>query len=283
MSDATSPPALAFTQVSYQYDGGITALAEISLTIRQGEAVALCGPNGSGKTTLLKLAAGLLAPSAGTISLDSTLLDAKNRPEAFRKVGFLFQDADDQLFCPTVADDIAYGPKNLELSKDEVAARVHAALEIMRISHLAHRPIHHLSGGEKKRAALAGLVAMQTPMLVLDEPTSGLDPASARELMTMLRMLNQEHGYCTIVATHDIDRIPEYADRVIILNGGSLFRDGRVAEVLTDIPALREVRLDAPLIAQYFYWKAHRAGITPTHIPLTLDEALTGDELVHRT
>jgi cobalt transport protein ATP-binding subunit len=268
-------PVLQFAGVSLRYSGEIQALDAIDLTVNEGDAVALCGPNGSGKTTLLKLAAGLMTPTAGEIRLAGTALTPATRGQAFEKIGFLFQDSDDQLFCPTVGEDVAYGPTNLGLSADAVRDRVHYALALMHIPHLLNRPIHHLSGGEKKRVALAGLIAMQTPLLVLDEPTNGLDPAGARALVALLQMLNVEHGYSLVVATHEIDRIPAFARRVVVLKDGCVHRDGALAEVLTDIPALRETDLDAPVITQYFYWLRQRTGAGP--IPLTLDDALRDD------
>lgn len=267
---------LALTDVSLVYSGGEHALREVSFSINAGEAVALCGANGSGKTSLLKLASGLLAQTSGRITLAGEPLEGKRRREAFRHVGLLFQDSEDQLFCSTVGEDVAYGPKNLGLAQQEIHERVREALEIMKIAHLVSRPIHHLSGGEKKRVALAGLLAMRTRMLVLDEPTNGLDPAGARGLIAMLQMLNQEYGHTLLVATHEMDRIPEFASRVLILRDGMLFRDGRVDEVLTDIPALEAVGLDAPIITRYFYGrKATGSGRT---LPLTLAEALQAEE-----
>lgn len=267
-------PALQFENVSQIYAGGIAALSNINLTLCQGEAAALCGHNGSGKTTLLKLAAGLLAPTAGDVRLAGGKLDARGRKEAFRKVGFLFQDSEDQLFCPSVGEDVAFGPKNLGLTGEQVTARVMHALEVMGIVPLANRPIHHLSGGEKKRVALAGLVAMDVPLMLLDEPTAGLDPASAREVVALLRMLNREHGHTMLVATHEIDRVPELAGRVIVLRQGTLFSDGPAADVLTDIPALAKAALEAPIITQYFYWLQQNRGASNKPIPVTLAEAM---------
>lgn len=265
-------PVIEFDGVSHVYESGVVALTGISLKIREGESVALCGPNGSGKTTLLKLATGLLAPADGRVLLAGEALTPDTRRNAFRRIGFLFQDAEDQLFCSTVREDVAYGPGNLGLRKEEIADRVQQALAIMCIPHLADRPIHHLSNGEKKRAALAGLVAMQAPIMVLDEPTSGLDPAGARELVALLQMLNHEHGYTLLVATHDIGRVPEFARRVLILKDGGIFRDGSTAEVLTDIPLLKAAALEPPMITQYFYLLNGKArGRT---IPLTLAEAV---------
>lgn len=265
-------PVIEFDGVSHVYESGVAALTGISLKIREGESVALCGPNGSGKTTLLKLATGLLAPADGRVLLAGEALTPDTRRNAFRRIGFLFQDAEDQLFCSTVREDVAYGPGNLGLRKEEIADRVQQALAIMCIPHLADRPIHHLSNGEKKRAALAGLVAMQAPIMVLDEPTAGLDPAGARELVALLQMLNHEHGYTLLVATHDIGRVPEFARRVLILKDGGIFRDGSTAEVLTDIPLLKAAALEPPMITQYFYLLNGKArGRT---IPLTLAEAV---------
>lgn len=271
---SSSRPAIEFDGVSHVYEGGVVALTGISLKIREGESVALCGANGSGKTTLLKLATGLLAPADGRVLLADEALTRDTRRNAFRQIGFLFQDAEDQLFCSTVREDVAFGPRNLGLPKQDVAGRVQQALNIMGIAHLADRPIHHLSNGEKKRAALAGLVAMQAPIMVLDEPTSGLDHASARELVALLQMLNHEHGYTMLVATHDIGRVPEFARRVLILKDGGIFKDGGTAEVLTDIPLLKAAALEPPMITQYFYL-LNGNGKTPGRpIPLTLAEAV---------
>ena len=266
--------AIEFDGVSHVYDGGIVALAAVSLKIYEGESVALCGPNGSGKTTLLKLATGLLAPAGGQVRLSGEALTPNTRPNAFRRIGFLFQDAEDQLFCPTVHDDIAYGPGNMGLPKDEVEARVRQALQIMGIAHLAERPIHHLSNGEKKRAALAGLVAMQAPIMVLDEPTSGLDPASARELVSLLQMLNHQHGYTMLVATHDIGRVPEFARRVLILKDGGIFKDGSTEKVLTDVSLLRMAALEPPVITQYFHLINGSGKVKRRPMPITLAEAV---------
>lgn len=270
-------PVLEFDNVSHAYGGGIRALAGVSLTIAAGEAVALCGANGSGKTTLLKLAAGLLAPQEGRVLLAGEALGPAARRSAFRKVGFLFQDAEDQLFCPTVREDVAYGPRNLGLEAAEVRARVERALEILGVTHLADRPIHHLSSGEKKRVALAGLAAMQAPILVLDEPTSGLDNTSVQELITLLQRLNREHRYTLLVATHDIGRVPDFARRVLILRRGALYKDGSTESVLTDVPLLREAALEPPLISQYF----HLIGAGQP-IPLTLAEAVRRHAQLHK-
>ena len=149
-------PVLEFAGVTLRYSAEIQALDAIQLTVHEGDAVALCGPNGSGKTTLLKLAAGLMTPTTGEIRLGGTTLTAATRAGAFQKIGFLFQDSDDQLFCPTVGEDVAYGPVNLGLPPDAVRERVQSALALMRIPHLLHRPIHHLSGGGEEARGAGG-------------------------------------------------------------------------------------------------------------------------------
>ena len=263
---------LRFENVSFFYRKKIQALTDINLTFFIGESIAICGPNGSVKTTLLKMAAGLLCPSAGKVWFYGKELNGATKKTVFRKIGFLFQDSEDQLFCPTVKEDIAYGPVNMKLGKDEIEQRVQYAMEIMQIKHLANRPIHHLSGGEKKRVALAGLLSMKPPMLIMDEPLNGLDVSTARELIKTFQQLNQDYGYTLIVVTHNIDRVPDFAKRIILLKDGTVLRDGDVTEVLTDIPSLQKSGLEAPIITRYFHWKNLQAGAKTNHLPLSIEE-----------
>lgn len=256
------------TCISYR---DFPAVDNLSLSIYKGEAVALCGPNGSGKTTLLKAAGGLIVPTKGSVSLMGSVLNKKNRKNAFRNVGFVFQDSEDQLFCTTVKEDIAFGPTNMGLSESEIKERTEYGLDIMHISHLKNRPVHHLSGGEKKRVAIAGILAMKPPLMIMDEPLSGLDPKTSHELIDSLHRLNDELGYTLIIASHEVDRIPLFAKRVVVLKNGQLFRDGPIEEVFTDIDGLNQANIEAPIITQYF------ASIdkhnTPASLPLTLDQA----------
>ncbi len=270
---AAEEDVLRYENVSLSYHGGVRALSEVSLALRPGEAVAVCGHNGAGKTSLLKLAAGLLLPTSGQVWLSGELLDKRRRKRAFRKVGFLFQDSEDQLFCPTVGEDVAYGPGNMGLDSEEIAERVRYALDLLKIDHLTDRPIHHLSGGEKKRAALAGLLAMKPLFMVMDEPTAGLDPSVARELIDTFRHLREEHNYTLVVATHLIDWIPEYANRVIILKEGHVTQDGTIDEVLSNIPEMQAAGLESPVITRYFHWwnQTHPNDRKP--LPLTLRDA----------
>ena len=255
--------------VHFSYSGGIDALRGISFAIRPGETVALCGPNGSGKTTLLKLIAGLLEPSGGQVLLEGRALTRSSAREVYKSVGLLFQDSQDQLFSSFVSEDVAYGLRKLGLSPEEQRERVEGALALCEATHLAHRPIHHLSSGEMKRVALAGLLAMRPPLLVLDEPTSGLDPAASEHLEQLLRHLNAEHGYALLVVTHEMERVPRLVERVLVIESGQLLADGPLRPVLTDVALLERARLRPPQITRYF----HELEPDATDLPLTLEEA----------
>ena len=253
------------------------AVAGVNFGIMPGETVALCGHNGSGKTTLMKLLAGLLKPAEGRVRVAGIELDSRSSREVFRTVGLLFQDAQDQLFCNSVGEDVAYGPRNLGLTAVEVSKRVAAALNITEVQHLEERPIHHLSGGEMKRVALAGIVAMQNSILILDEPFDGLDPAATARLVTLIRHLASEHGYTILMATHQMSLVPEVASRMLVMQGGELIADGPVRELLTNVPLLEQARLEPPSITRFFYRKALLENRKPEWLPLTLDEALYRD------
>lgn len=265
--------ALECRDVHFSYHDGKEAVAGVSFSIQAGESVALCGPNGSGKTTLLKLLAGLLYTSSGEVRLGGEVLSAKTANLAFKRIGILFQDSQDQLFCNDVAEDVAFGLKNLKLPPDEIKARVSMALQLTEAEHLRNRPVHHLSGGEMKRVALAGLIAMRSPVLVLDEPNNGLDPAANEHLIELVQHLHRDHGYAFLIVTHKIDVVPRMADRVLVMESGIILADGGVREILTDIPLLEKARLIPPEITKYFYEKRrHHGGQGP--LPLTVEEAL---------
>ena len=258
--------------VSHSYKGD-RSLANISLTLKKGEVVVLCGPNGSGKTTLMKLFAGILPPDRGKIRLFGKALDRKARKEAFRHVAFLFQDPNDQLFCTHVREDIAYGPKNLGLDPAEIDRLVDTAMDLMEVSHLAHRPIHRLSHGEMKRVGLAGLIAMRPPLILLDEPTAGLDPASANHLVDLIRHLNSHHGYTLVMVTHDVNVAAAIAKRVIILDQGEVIADGSPRDILTDRDLLESVRLEPPILTRLFQ-ELFENHADQGQIPVTIDEAI---------
>jgi cobalt ECF transporter T component CbiQ len=268
----SSTTVLSCDHVSHSYKGD-RSLKNITLTLSKGEVMVLCGPNGSGKTTLLKLFAGILPPDNGKITLFGKALNRKTRKEAFRHVAFLFQDPNDQLFCTHVREDIAYGPKNLGVEPAEIERLVETAMNLMEVSHLAHRPIHRLSHGEMKRVGLAGLIAMRPPLILLDEPTAGLDPASANHLVDLIRHLNSHHGYTLVMVTHDVDVAAAIAKRVVILDQGEIIADGPPRDILTDRDLLETARLEPPILTRLFQ-EFLENGSDRRQIPVTIDEAI---------
>ncbi len=271
---ADGQSALEAVNLSFCYDEDRKAVSDVNFRIMPGETVALCGHNGSGKTTLMKLLAGLLKPLTGLVKISGVELDHLSARHLFRTVGLMFQDPHDQLFCTHVGEDVAYGPRNMKLADDEITVRVHQAMETTDTGHLEQRPIHHLSGGEMKRVALAGLVAMKTPLLLLDEPFSGLDPASTGRLVSLIRHLTDDHGYTLVMTTHQMSLVPEVARRMLVMQGGRLVADGAAREVLTDIPLLKSAGLQTPDITRFFYEKALRKESLSEKLPLTVEEAL---------
>lgn len=238
-------------RVSFAYPGGVRALNDVNLTVGPGDFTAVMGANGGGKSTMLKLLVGLLHPTEGRVFVDGTVVGRDTFAEIAAKVGYLFQDPNDQLFCPTVAADIAYGPENLRLGPAEVERRVDWAAKTCGVHQLLDRPIHALSHGQKKRVALAGVLAMGPRVLVLDEPTASLDPMAEAALMRLLKRLN-EQGLTVIMATHDVDLIPLYAHRIVLLRGGSVAAEGPLDQVFAEGVHLENCDLRMPRISYLF-------------------------------
>lgn len=228
--------------LSYGYAGGRQALANVSLHVHPGERVGLVGPNGAGKSTLLLLLAGALAPTAGELLLDERPVDAARRDELRRRVGLVFQHTDDMLFTTSVEDDVAFGPRHLGLPPDEVERRVRDALAAVSATPLRGRVPHQLSGGEKRAAAIAAVLAMQPDVLLLDEPSSDLDPRGRRGLISLLLGLNRT----LLVASHDLELVVSLCTRVLVLDWGSIVRDGPTREVLGDEPLMLTHGLERP-------------------------------------
>lgn len=228
--------------LEFAYPDGRTALRGLDLTIEDGERVAILGPNGAGKTTFALHLNGILRPQRGEISIGSLELNDENLMEIRRRVGLVFQDSNDQLFMPSVRDDVAFGPANLGLRDEDLGARVATALDAVDALELADRPPHHLSGGEKRRAALATVLAMEPEILVFDEPSSGLDPAGRRELIEMLRGLPMTQ----ILITHDMALALELCTRSVILSEGRVVASGDTAEMLMNSSLLARYRLEFP-------------------------------------
>ena len=228
------------------YPDGTAALSGVSFRITHGESVGIIGANGAGKSTLLLHLNGCLTATSGTIRIGDTPLSPGTLPDIRRTVGMVFQDPDDQLFMPTVFDDVAFGPCNLGLSGVDVELRVTEALDRVGAGHLREKPPYHLSGGEKKRVAIATVLAMSPDILVMDEPTSGLDPSARRQLITLMR----EFHHTRIITSHDLDMVYEVCERTIILNCGSVAADGPTREVFGNEELLQECRLEKPLSLQ---------------------------------
>ena len=244
--------AIQISKLSYRYHDGTEALRGVNLTVAPGECVGLLGPNGSGKSTLLLHLNGLLPETPGTDSAVRILGQAvtpENLQTVRRQVGLVFQDPDDQLFCPTIAEDVAFGPQQLGLSEAEVRARVEKALAQTGLAGFGHRATHHLSHGEKRRACLAGVLACQPGLLVLDEPTSDLDPRGRREFKALLRSITATK----LIATHDLELVVELCSRAIILDHGSVVADGPVAQLLNDEALMLAHGLERPHILRHMH------------------------------
>lgn len=235
-------PIVAVHELHFSYPDGHAVLHDVSFTIDAGERVALLGPNGAGKTTLALHLNGIHETQGGTIEVDGLSVDRRNLREVRRRVGMVFQNSDDQLFMPTVHEDVAFGPANLGMGGDEQNQRVDAALAAVRAAHLAPRSPHHLSQGEKRRAAIATVLSMDPQILVLDEPTSGFDPAGRREITELLATLDLTQ----LVVTHDLPFALQVCPRSIILSDGRIVADGPTQELLTDTELLAAHRLELP-------------------------------------
>lgn len=229
--------------VCFTYPDGIEVLNSISFLITHGESVAIIGSNGVGKSTLLLHLNGYFLPTKGEIEIGGYPITKKNLAIIRRSVGMVFQNSDDQLFMPTVFDDIAFGPLNLGLSRDKVTSLVNNALNQVNASHLRERPPHKLSGGEKRTIAIASVLSMEPDILVMDEPSSNLDPRARRELINLLKSF--EHT--KIIATHDLDMVLDLCERTLIMHQGRIVTDAPTGEVMQNEPLLLKYGLEKPL------------------------------------
>ncbi|KWX65801.1 cobalt ABC transporter ATP-binding protein [Mycobacterium sp. NAZ190054] len=238
----TATPAVRVSGLRYAYPDGNVALDGIDLDIAPGERVALLGPNGAGKTTLMLHLNGVLSALEGSIEIGGIRLSRSTLRDIRRKVGLVFQDPDDQLFMPTLAQDVAFGPANFGLRGAELQARVAHALEVVSMSDLAERSPAHMSGGQRRRAALATVLACEPEVLVLDEPSANLDPVARRELAETLSRLDAT----MLIVTHDLPYAAQLCRRAIVMDHGVVVADGTVDEVLADAELLAAHRLELP-------------------------------------
>ncbi|MFO1372050.1 MAG: ABC transporter ATP-binding protein [Candidatus Competibacteraceae bacterium] len=237
--------------LEYVYPGGVVALRGLDLSIERGQKLAILGPNGSGKTTLLLHLNGTFQPCGGAILLDGQPVryDRSSLNRWRRRVGLVLQEPDDQLFATTVGQDVSFGPLNLGVSEAETRKRIREALEALRIAQLADRATHTLSFGQKKRVAIAGVLAMRPEILVLDEPTAGLDSYGVTHLLGALQQLH-EAGTTLVFSTHDVELAYAWADEVAVFHDGAVLRQGETAAVLTDQAVLHRARLRPPLLLE---------------------------------
>jgi cobalt/nickel transport system ATP-binding protein len=241
-TDTANPAALEVQGVAFAYPDGHQALRRVDLTVAPGERVALLGPNGAGKTTLILHLNGILLPTAGQVQVGGMPVTKPNLREIRRRVGIVFQDPDDQLFMPTVHDDVAFGPANLGVRGEALDKTVAEALDAVGMAEAADRPPHHLSFGQRRRVALATVLAMDPQLLVLDEPTSNLDPAARRDLADILVAL----PVTALIATHDLPYALELCPRTVVLDDGAIVADGPTAEILADAELMAAHRLELP-------------------------------------
>lgn len=270
MADMTR---LLLKNITYAYPDGTEAISGISLRVAKAEFTGILGYNGSGKTTLLKIMDGLLKDFHGGVFLDGIDIRSLAPREIYKKMGIVFQNPNDQLFAPTVFEDVAFGPMNMGFTEKEVVERVTDALRSVEMDDYAKKSIHHLSFGQKKRVCIAGLLSMGHEILLLDEPTAGLDPFGEYQMMDLLTRLNKEREVTIVMATHSVDLVPVFLDSLYILSKGRIVRGGTPEAVFTAPEDMNQVKLRMPHIAELIYQLKHEDNIPFKKIPLTIGEA----------
>ncbi len=235
-----------FKDVHFTYSDGTQALDGINFRITHGESVGIVGANGAGKSTLISHMNGYLLPAKGSIVIGDLQLNKSTLFQARKTVGVVFQNPDDQLFMPTVFDDVAFGPLNLGMTEERVVERVNEALTTVGCLHLKDKPPHHLSMGQKRAVTIAAVIAMQPDILVMDEPAASLDPKSRRQLINLLK----EFRHTKIIASHDLDLIMDVCERCLVISDGKVAADGATGELLTNEQLLKENNLELPLSLQ---------------------------------
>lgn len=245
---------LSTENLSFTYPDGTQALKNINIEIEKGEKVAIIGPNGAGKSTLFSHFNGLTEPTSGCVKIEGKPISFEKDEllKVRQKVGIVFQDPNDQLFAPTVKEDIAFGPMNLGLSYDKVEKRVEDALKMVGMENYEDKTPHHLSGGQQKRIAIAGIIAMKPELMILDEPTAGLDPDGVEKVLNIMNQLNEE-GMTLIISSHDIDMISKYADKIFVLYNGEIIESGNKNKIFSDMELLKKAHLRTPITTEILY------------------------------
>jgi cobalt/nickel transport system ATP-binding protein len=234
--------------LTYAYPHRPPALNRVNFIAGRKARIAVIGANGAGKSTLFKHLNGILKPTSGEVLVHGEPITKANLREVRKMIGIVFQNPDDQVFSPTVEQDIAFGPANLGLDEETVHHRVESAMRLLALDDLRERPPHHLSGGEKKRVAIAGILAMEPQVLVLDEPTAGLDPQGVTDLIGFVNTLPERFGMTVIFSTHHLDLVPELADYVYVMDRGEVAAQGPVPAIFSQPDLLAHTRLDIPVL-----------------------------------
>lgn len=270
---------IALENVSFTYQEGTplasTALSDVSLTIEDGSYTALIGHTGSGKSTILQLLNGLLVPSQGSVRVFDTLITSTSKNKDIRQirkqVGLVFQFAENQIFEETVLKDVAFGPQNFGVSEEDAEQIAREKLALVGINEsLLNRSPFELSGGQMRRVAIAGILAMEPAVLVLDEPTAGLDPLGRKELMNLFRKLHQS-GMTIVLVTHLMDDVAEYANQVYVMEKGRLVKGGKPSDIFQDVVFMEEVQLGVPKITAFCKRLADR-GVSFKRLPIKIEE-----------
>jgi len=259
---------------SHIYPDGSVGIHEMCFYVQQNEIVALCGPNGSGKSTLIEHLNGLLTPSKGKVTVNGRILTGSEETDLWRDVGVVFQQSDDQLFAPTVLDDVMFGPLNMGMTRGEATEKAMDALRAVGAEDLIHKLPNYLSGGQKRLISIAGILAMKPRIIALDEPTSDLDPIHSTIVEDLISDLKNTFGISVVIATHDLDLAARIADRICLIKDGSVFADGSPAEIFYDTELIREAGLMIPSTVKIYLGYCRAAGIIPQKRPIRVEELI---------
>ena len=260
--------------LTFTYPDGTQALKNVNLKIKKGEKIAIMGPNGAGKSTLFSHFNGLTEPTSGHVEIDGEkiIFERDELLKVRQKVGIVFQDPNDQLFAPTVKEDVAFGPMNLGLEYDEVEKRIKDSLEMVGMSGFEEKTPHHLSGGQQKRVAIAGIIAMRPDIMILDEPTAGLDPEGVDKVLNILNNLNEE-GMSIVISSHDIEMVNQFADKIFVLYNGQIIAEGDKHQIFSDKELLKKAHLKAPVTTEILY-KLKENGLDVDTEKISIEETV---------
>jgi cobalt/nickel transport system ATP-binding protein len=260
--------------LTYTYPDGTEALKKVNIQIKKGEKIAIMGPNGAGKSTLFSHFNGLTEPTSGHVEIDGEkiIFERDELLKVRQKVGIVFQDPNDQLFAPTVKEDVAFGPMNLGLDYNEVEKRITESLEMVGMSGFEEKTPHHLSGGQQKRVAIAGIIAMRPDIVILDEPTAGLDPEGVDKVLDILNNLNEE-GISIVISSHDIEMVNQFADKIFVLYNGEIIAQGDKHQIFSDKELLNKAHLKAPVTTEILY-KLKENGLNVDTEKLSIEETV---------